>query len=71
MGDQNKIQDDAIKANKRKNVIIDHCSMSWSTDECASLRQRKLTLQWSIISESPRNSVTQKGSHGYGRHLGW
>ena len=67
MGDTNHIEGDALSANKSKNLIIDHCSMSWSTDEAASIYEvENMTLQNSIISESFFNSEHAKGEHGYG-----
>lgn len=44
--------DDAFGGIGRKNIIIDHCTMSWSTDETFSIYGGdSTTLQWNLMSE--------------------
>lgn len=58
---------DAIWGRSMKNVMIDHISTSWSTDETMSLyRAENMTVQWSIVAESLAMSGHTKGRHGYG-----
>jgi pectate lyase len=89
MGDKNQTRekvngagsDDALSGTRRSNIIIDHCSISWSTDEAFSVYAGdSTTLQWNLIAEPLNYSYHfETGDkdfeqHGYGgiwggRHL--
>lgn len=59
---------DSIWVNGSNNVILDHVSASWSTDEVLSVTHgsTNITVQWSLITEALHNSNHSKGNHGYG-----
>ena len=62
---------DGFGALDQSNFIIDHCSVSWSIDECLSVSGCKnITVQWCIVAQSLVNSGHSKGAHGYGGNWG-
>lgn len=66
-GDKSGDELDAISSTNNRNIMIDHCSFSWGTDEAASLYDNTdMTLQWCIVSESLYQSTHSKGNHGFG-----
>lgn len=69
LGDAIETQADALSIRHGSNIIIDHCSASWSIDETLSSQSgtvSNLTVQWCMVTESLTNSFHEKGSHGYG-----
>ncbi len=77
--DKNGGEYDGLGGRWTNNVIIDHCSTSWSIDETLTLyagssesktQGAHNTVQYTISSESLRMSNHFKGAHGYGGIVG-
>jgi pectate lyase len=51
-----------------RDVILDHCSATWSVDESLSLAGNvsNVTVQWCLIGDALNHSKHAKGDHGYG-----
>jgi len=66
-GRENSGRTDSLSLQWAKNVVIDHCSISWGTDQTLStwVGTENLTVQWSIISEA-----LDHNNHGFAASLG-
>ena len=74
-GSEKNVETDAISINAGKNIIIDHCSTSWATDETLTVSPSdktgartidNVTVQWSMITESLNDANLSMGKQGYG-----
>ncbi len=63
-------EDDCMTLVGGDNIMIDHCSASWSVDEVLSVKQGATavhaTVQNSFIVEALYDSIHSKGPHSYG-----
>ncbi|PHS03102.1 MAG: hypothetical protein COA78_18965 [Blastopirellula sp.] len=78
VGDVHRLESDAIDIGSvvdnsgqlsdipSSNVIVDHCSAGWATDEVFTIGSERSTVQWSIISECLYKSYHPKGGHSMG-----
>jgi len=63
---------DGIEVRSSNDIMIDHCTASWSTDEIINNWHgvSNMTVQWWIVSEPLNKSVHPKGEHGYAGSIG-
>jgi pectate lyase len=79
LGDESRVDGDAIGIVAGRRIVLDHVSASWSTDEALSVSARfdapersfdEVTVQWSLIAESLNRSAAKAGqAHGFGTLL--
>lgn len=62
--------DDAFGGTRRSHIVIDHCSVTWSTDECFTIYGGdSSTVQWNIIAEPLNYSYHfETGDKDFERH---
>ncbi len=62
---------DGLGGIDQANIVVDHCSVSWSVDECLSVYGSKnISVQWCIADQSMVDCGHSKGKHGYGGNWG-
>ncbi len=72
LGDEAQAELGTFDVSSAHDVILDHCSISWSMDENCTLHGKgvkNLTVQWSLIYEGLNRSFHPKGEHGHGSLL--
>ncbi len=70
-GDEQETNASCVNIENAENVIVDHCSFSWSMEENMTVYDNKYTtVQWCIISEPLYQSFHSKGVRGYGTQWG-
>lgn len=68
-GQEKNVNDgaDATWQRQKSNILLDHCSFSWSIDEIASYYDnRDFTMQWCALTEALANAGHGKSEHSYG-----
>ncbi|MBI5692488.1 MAG: pectate lyase [Verrucomicrobia bacterium] len=63
---------DGIEVRTGRNILLDHCSISWSIDEAVNTWHgaKDITVQWCLVAEPLHRSIHPKGPHGYGASWG-
>jgi hypothetical protein len=70
-GDETRLQVTGLNIENAKNIIVDHCSFSWSIEENATFYDNMYTtVQWCILSEALYDSYHSKGARGYAGQWG-
>jgi pectate lyase len=63
---------DALLIRGGRNIIVDHCSLGWATDEVLNTWYdvETVTIQWSIVSEALHRTTHAEGAHSMGMLVG-
>lgn len=70
-GDIMKSNYPCLDVENTKNVIIDHCSMTWAVEECLTMYDcDSTTVQWTIIGEGLYSAGHKKGTRAYATQWG-
>ena len=67
-----RLKIEGTRTRRSANVVIDHCSFSWSTDELASAWQawNNISMLNNIFAEPLHESIHPEGPHGFGVLIG-
>lgn len=67
-GENHAVSVSKHNSNDVYNIVVDHCSISWGTDECLGQQYRvyNMTASWNMIYEGLNCSTHSKGCHSKG-----